>query len=367
MKNKNKIDKPFLFTVISLLSIGCIMVVSTSSVVGFANYQDSYFFIRKHFIYIALGFVWFILGIYFPHKKYKEYLPYIICFSLLLLIGPFIKGIGVSVGGASRWVNLGFFQFQPVEVSKFAIIVFIATYLDNKKENIRNLVSGVFPLFFMVGVYCTILFMQPDLGNVLVITSIMMGLLVISRAKIEHLLGTMLLGLSGIIYNIFTHAYQLERIKSFLSPWSDPLGRNYHAIQSFIAIGLGGFQGLGLGQSKLKYFYLPLHYSDFIFSILCEEGGFILGAAVIALFSVLFFRGILISSRATNEYSYYLGIGLTLLLVIQAILNIGVVIGVFPITGVTLTFISFGGTSLIISMFCAGVVLNISKTNDKKN
>ncbi|MFC1753491.1 putative lipid II flippase FtsW [Thermoproteota archaeon] len=348
------------FSMLALVVIGLIMMFSTSFIVGFANYNDSYFFIKRHIVFLAIGAIGFLSALKIPLRVYKRMIIPGLIFSLLLLGSTFIPGIGVMVGGAHRWVNAGLFNLQPVEIVKFFIIVFIALVLENKRESITSFKQGILPILFVLGIPLLILAKQPDLGNIVLISSVTMALFWISRIRLVHIASLIMMGFAGIGITILTHAYQLERIKTFLSPWQDPTGKSYHIIQSFIAIGSGGLYGLGLGQGKLKYFYLPLHYSDFIFSILCEEGGFILGSLVIVLFTMLLFSGIRIAKNAKTEFGYYLGMGLILLLVVQAFINMGVVIGVFPVTGIPLTFISFGGTSLITSMVYVGILLRIA-------
>jgi cell division protein FtsW len=378
LRNKNKlnikklifnesVDTVFFYIMLALIFIGSIMLLSTSAVVGFANYSDGYFFIKKHCLFIFLGAVCFLAGLSLPHQIYKKYVMPGLIVSTLLLIGTFLPVIGVNAGGASRWLNLGLLHFQPIEVAKFFIIVFISTSIVNKGEDIKDFTKGVLPILLIVCLPVLILILQPDLGNALLILGITIVMLFISDMRLDHILLLMLGGILFIITTVLTHSYQLQRITSFLSPWDDPMGKNYHIIQSFIAIGSGGIFGLGLGQSKLKFFYLPLHYSDFIFSIICEEGGFILALIVLGLFIALFYKGVHIAIKSGNAFSFYLAFGLTLLLVMQALINICVVIGIFPITGIPLTFISFGGSSFVTSMFAVGVIMNVSKESNRLN
>ncbi len=357
------VDTIFFYIILALIVLGSIMLLSTSSVVGFANYSDSYFFIKKHCFFIILGIICLLAGLNIPHQRYKEYAMPGLLVSTLLLIGPFLPVIGVKAGGASRWLNLGLCYLQPIEITKFFIIVFISTSIVNKGVGIKDFTKGVLPILMVICLPVLILILQPDLGNTILILGITMVMLFISDMRLDHLLLLILSGLFCLVVTVFTHSYQLQRIIGFISPWDDPLGKSYHIIQSFIAIGSGGIFGLGLGQSKLKFFYLPLHYSDFIFSIICEEGGLILALIVLGLFLALFYRGIRIAVKSCNEFSFYLAFGLTLLLVMQALINICVVIGILPITGIPLTFISFGGSSFVTSMFAVGVILNISKAN----
>ncbi|MGE4170494.1 MAG: putative lipid II flippase FtsW [Candidatus Margulisiibacteriota bacterium] len=357
----SKIDWFFLLAMAALVLIGAIMMLSSSAVVGFTSFNDSYYYVKKHLLYLAMGSVAFLVGIRVHHSLYKKWALQGLALASFLILLTIIPGIGQKMGGANRWLNLGFFQFQPSELAKFFIVVFLAVSLERKQRYLKNFAKGVMPILAVIAVPALILALQPDLGNVILIMGVTLTLLLLSETKMGQF--TLLGGLAGlvVVVNVLIHPYQMDRVKSFIDPWRDPAGKNYHIIQSFIAIGSGGFMGQGLGQSKLKYFYLPLQYSDFIFSIICEEGGFVLGAFVILLFAVLFHRGFHIARRANNRFSAYLAMGLTLLLVYQAYINIAVVIGVFPVKGIPLTFISFGGTSLIVSMFASGVILNISK------
>jgi cell division protein FtsW len=308
-----------------------------------------------------MGFVALMIGLKIPHLLYKKFALLGLIAGTGLLGLTLIPGLGVRILGASRWLNIAGIQIQPVEFSKFFIAVFLASSLENKKAMRNDFFKGIFPVLFVVGFPVLILILQPDLGNSILILGITCILIFLYNARLLHLILLGLLGACFFVINLLTHPYQMARITSFISPFADPLGKDYHMVQSLIAVGSGGFLGSGLGQSKLKYFYLPLQYSDFIFAILCEEGGFLLAAGVICLFLFLFYRGLNISWASERDFSKYLGVALTLFIVIQAFINMGMVIGFFPVTGIPLTFISLGGTSLISSMFSMGVLLNISK------
>jgi cell division protein FtsW len=354
---------PLLIVTGLLIAIGIIMLFSTSPVIGFTGYNDSYFFIKKYFFSLFIGSIALILGILIPYKTYQKYAFAGIFFSISLLLLTFLPEIGRKVGGANRWLNLYIIQFQPVEIVKFFIAIFLAAAIAHKKNELKFFFKGLIPILLILGIPLALLGLQPDLGNIILILGVSFTLLFLSNTKLWHFFILIISGCGLIIGSILSHPYQIARIKTFLSPWADPLGQNYHTIQSFTAIGSGGLFGLGLGQSKLKYFYLPLHYSDFIYSIICEEGGFILALIVLFLFAFLFFTGLKIALRSSDTFGRFLAIGLTLFLVGQAIINIGVVVGLLPTTGIPLTFISYGGSSLISSLFFIGVLLNISKSS----
>jgi cell division protein FtsW len=340
------------------------MIISTSSVVGYTGYNDSYYFIKKHFLYLVLGFGLLTVGLKTPHQRYYKWVWWGLGVSCFLVILTLIPGVGVQAFGARRWINLGVFTFQPVEMLKFFVITFTAAILSNKKDKIKSFQKGLIPLFGVVLVPILLTAKQPDLGNVLLMGAVIYSLLFVGRARLFHLFGMVGLGATGVVGSVLLHPYQMQRIRTFLDPFADPLGKSYHIVQSFIAIGSGGIWGVGIGASRLKYSYLPLQYSDFIFSIICEEGGFILAAVVIALLVGFFQRGMKIALQSSNLFSYYLALGLTLQIVLQSFINIAVVVGVFPTKGIPLAFISFGGTSLIMSMFTVGVLLNISMSSN---
>ncbi len=358
-----KLDWISFVAMLSLVTIGLIMIFSTSSVVGMSYYNDGYFFIRKHLMFLAAGTLAFILGCIVPHHQYKKFAIAGLLFSLFLLVGTLIPGWQIQAGGATRWINLGLFQLQPVEVVKFFVVVYLSLFLENRPNALRYFGKGVLPVLVLLLFPLLLLAKQPDLGNLLLVLMIAFLFIFVGGIAWRLLIG--LFGAAAIVVGayILRNPYQIDRIKTFLFPWSDPLGKSYHIIQSFITIGSGGFWGRGIGEGKLKYFYLPMQYTDFIFAIICEEGGFLLAGVVIALFGVLFYRGLYIALKSQRPFSFYLGFGITFLLIIQALINIGVVIGVFPVTGIPLTFISFGGTALIMSMFYVGVLQNIYKTN----
>lgn len=356
-----------LLSTVGLLTIGMIMIFSTSSIVGLKYYNNSFFFIKKHIIFLILGSVMCVLGYRIPYTKYKKIAFAGFCISTVITYLSLVPGIGVEVGGAKRWINLVLFKFQPVEMLKFFVITYTAVYLHNKRKSLHEFQAGILPLLVILAVPLFIIALQPDLGNVLLIVSVIASLFLLSQIKILHLIGLGFSAIMILIFYIFQHPYQMSRIKAFLFPWEDPLGRSYHILQSFTAIGSGGLFGLGIGQSKLKYFYLPLNYSDFIFSVICEEGGFILGGIVVLLFFIFFVYAMKIVKKSKDPFTLYLSCGLVLLLLLQAVINIAVVIGLLPVTGIPLTFISYGGTSLVVSLFFVGVLLNINKYNSVNN
>jgi cell division protein FtsW len=364
---RRKPDKLLLGVTFGLVFIGMLMILSSSSYIGYANYADSYYFIKKHSMYLLIGLVAMTIGWRIPYSRYQSWLLPGFVASLILVFLTLIPGVGVKTLGASRWLQLGPITIQPVEMMKFAIFVYLAHFLQTKKDHIGSITKGLIPLFSVILIPALLIAKQPDLGNDILIFVVTLCLIFISGAKIKHLATMALAGISAVSFSILLHPYQLQRIKTFLDPFSDPLGKSYHIIQSFIAIGSGGIFGSGLGQSKLKYHYLPLQYSDFIFSILCEEGGLILAGIVLTLIGLMLRQGLRIANNAPDAFGRYLATGLTLQLVLQSLINIAVVTGVFPTKGIPLAFISFGGTSLVMGLFYVGVLINIGMgQHDKK-
>jgi len=360
--HKKEPDYFLLSTVLLLLAIGILMILSSSASVGLRIFNDSYYFIKKHFIYLVLGLGAFAFGFSYPYSNYKKITIKGLIISLLLLLCTYIPGLKINAGGASRWINLGLFSFQPAELVKFFLIVFIANAASNKKERIKDFILGIFPILLMVGLVSLFILKQPDLGTTIVIFFTTFAMLFAAGANILHLILLALVSFRSISWLIMRTPYQRQRFLAFLNPWQDSLGKGFHIVQSLLAVGSGGFWGVGLGQSRQKFAYLPQQFTDFIFAIICEEGGFIAGTFVIVLYLTFTIRGYRIANNTSDRFGQLLAIGLTFMISCQAMINILVVLGLSPTTGITLPFISFGGTSLIMSLFFVGVLTNISKT-----
>lgn len=360
-----KFDWILLVPVISLIIIGIVMIFSSSSIVGFSNYNDSFFFIKRHLVFLTMGIGAFFIGVLVPFNFYKKYVGVLVVATIVLLILT-LSPLGVKVGGAQRWLDLAFFRFQPAEVAKFTVVILIGIALDRKKSILNHFLKGGIPLVLIVMIPIILLIMQPDLGNSGLILVVFISLLFLSSFPLRYIFTFLGISVVSLIGIILSHPYQLLRIQSFLNPWEDPTGKNYHMVQSLIAIGSGGITGVGLGESKLKFFYLPLQYSDFIFSIICEEGGLILAVIVISMYFFILFKSYQIAKSAEEVFAFYLAMGCAFLVCFQAFINIAVVLGLFPVTGIPLTFISYGGTSLITSMFYIGVILNVSNASKLK-
>jgi cell division protein FtsW len=283
----------------------------------------------------------------------------LICFGLLLLV--LIPGVGVVRGGARSWLGISSFGIQPSEFMKLAMVIFLANHLTEKKDKIDSFLKGLLPPLAIMGTAFGLIMLQPDLGTGAVMALASLIVIYTAGARIRHLSSLALVGAAGLVGLILAAPYRLQRITAFLDPWQDPLGAGYQAIQSLYAIGPGGLVGLGLGMSRQKFNYLPEPQTDFIFSILSEELGYIGGAAVILLFIVLVWRGIRAAITAPDLFGSLLAVGIIGIVGVQVFINIGVVIGMLPVTGITLPLVSYGGSSLTLLLTALGILLNISR------
>ena len=363
---KNPIDFTLLITILLLLSIGLIMLLSASSPSALSESGNSYsyFFRQAIFAVAGLFMMWVISNI--DYRFYQKYykLAYIIAFLLLLAV-PLV---GTEVNGAKRWINITeSFSFQPSEMAKLLMIIFYAGILVKNRDELNKYGKGFFKHIIMVAPIIVLLLIEPHFSASMIIIGIVAIMMIVAGCKFWHfLVSGLVVGVPGIIGLILLEPYRLQRVTTFLNPWSDPTGDGWQVIQSLYAIGSGGLFGAGLGESKQKYLYIPEPHNDFIFSILAEELGFIGCAVVIILFAIFIWRGILIAMRSPDMFGSLIAIGITAQVAIQVIINIAVVTSSMPATGMPLPFFSYGGTSLFILLCEMGLLLNISKAGAKK-
>ena len=358
-----KMDYKLFISVILISLFGILMIYSSSSIWSEYKFNDSYKYLKMQSFFFVIGLILMIYISKIDYMKYKKNANKIlfICFIFLVLV--LIPGIGTIRNGSRSWFGIGGLGVQPSEFMKLAIIIFTSKYLSNNPKEVRNIVKGVFPILFITLIAFALIMLQPDLGTGAIILVSVVGLLFISGVDMSFFIKTGVLGLLGLTGLIIAAPYRIKRIISFINPWADPLGTGFQSIQSLYAIGPGGLLGMGLFNSVQKHFYLPEPQTDFIFSIISEELG-ILGIIIVSiLFITIFKRCISISLNCNNLFGKYLSFGITFQLAFQTILNLSVVVGLVPITGVTLPFLSYGGSSLIITMISIGIILNISKNN----
>ena len=354
-----KIDKILLISVIILSLFGLLMIYSSSSIWATYKYNDPYKYLKSQAIFLILGYFIIFITSKVDYHLYKKYSNHILIISIILLILVLIPGIGTIRNGSRSWFGIGSFGIQPSEFAKLGLIIFTSKYLTRNK--IKYIKSSVLPLLLIVLLIFGLIMLQPDFGTGVIIVITIVALLFVSGVNMSFFIKIGLLGLIGVVILVIIAPYRLERITSFLNPWKDPLGSGFQIIQSMYAIGPGGLLGMGLGNSIQKHFYLPEPQTDFIFSIISEELGFAGILIVTTLFITIIYRSITISIKQEDNFAKYLSFGITFSLAFQTLLNLMVVVGLIPVTGVTLPFLSYGGSSLLISLVSIGIVLNISK------
>ncbi len=364
MPSKLKIDRCLLIVTIILIIFGLLMVYSASSIVAVYKYDDKYYFFKRQFIYAVISVVVMILISTMDINKIYKVTPILFLIGIIFLILVLIPKIGLVRGGARSWIGIGSLSFQPSEFIKLAMILFLARILSNYDKQIVKF-KNFFLLLILVGAIFGLIMLQPDFGTGLVIVLCSVLLLFISGAPFKYFLFLIILGVALLLVLIISAPYRLERIFAFIDPWQDPLGSGFQAIQSLYALAPSGLFGLGFNKSIQKHFFLPEPQNDFIFAIVCEELGLIGGAILLILFLILILRMIIIGKKLENNYYKYLTYGVSLSFFVQIFINIGVVIGLLPITGITLPIISYGGTSLMMSLSLIAVVLNVSRYVDE--
>ncbi|ALS21368.1 MULTISPECIES: stage V sporulation protein E [Paenibacillus] len=361
VKARSAPDMLMLGSTLLLLGIGVVMVYSASAVLAFREFGDAFYYLKRQALFAALGIMAMVFTMNTDYWIWKKYAKLVLIICFILLVAVLIPGIGVVRGGARSWLGIGSFGIQPSEFMKIGMIIFLSNWLSEKQNTITLFGKGLLPPLGLVGLAFGLIMLQPDLGTGAVLVGASLLIIYTAGARLVHLSYLGLVGVLGLVGLIAAAPYRLKRITAFLDPWQDPLGAGYQAIQSLYAIGPGGLVGLGLGMSRQKYSYLPEPQTDFIFSIIAEELGFIGGTFVLALFILLLWRGMRTAITAPDTFGSLLAAGIVGMIAVQVIINIGVVIGMFPVTGITLPLISAGGSSLTLMLTSIGVLLNISR------
>lgn len=361
VKARSAPDMLMLGSTLLLLGIGVVMVYSASAVLAFREFGDAFYYLKRQALFAALGIMAMVFTMNTDYWIWKKHAKLVLIICFILLVAVLIPGIGVVRGGARSWLGIGSFGIQPSEFMKIGMIIFLSNWLSEKQNTITLFGKGLLPPLGLVGLAFGLIMLQPDLGTGAVLVGASLLIIYTAGARLVHLSYLGLVGVLGLVGLIAAAPYRLKRITAFLDPWQDPLGAGYQAIQSLYAIGPGGLVGLGLGMSRQKYSYLPEPQTDFIFSIIAEELGFIGGTFVLALFILLLWRGMRTAITAPDTFGSLLAAGIVGMIAVQVIINIGVVIGMFPVTGITLPLISAGGSSLTLMLTSIGVLLNISR------
>jgi cell division protein FtsW len=357
-----KVDGWLLSAAMLLVAMGVLMVFSTTAVSSQQSSGDSSVMIRHHFIHIVLGLIALVACLSCsPRSLYRAAVPLLVG-SLFLLLITLIPGIGYVAGGARRWLVLGPLRLQPGEIAKLCSIVYFASYIDRQEHKMRRFGSGVLLPFAILGVFAMLLLAEPDFGSTVIILIVVFCQLFLF-CRMQHMLAVGSVAAAGLAALVVTSPYRMKRFITFLDPFEHPTSSGYQLIQSLIAVGSGGLTGEGLGAGKQKLFYLPAAHTDFIFAVIAEELGIFGAVFVLAIFLLILYRGLKITQRLLPApYLASLALGCTLLIVVPALLNMGVVLGMLPTKGMVLPFVAYGGTAMIVHLAVLGILLRLSRT-----
>jgi cell division protein FtsW len=360
-------DKPFAVLVFCLLAFGLIMLASASWPLGFDRFNDGYYFLKHQLLYGCLpGIVGALVAWRIPYDTLRRFAPHMLGLSLLLLVLVFIPGIQADFGTSRSWIAIGGISFQPSELAKLTFLIYLAAWLENRtKHEIKSLSEGLLPFLTVLGVLSLLLILQPDTGTLGIIVLTAFAVYFAAGAPVHHLVALALAGSGALALLLKLSPYRADRVLTFLHPELDPLGVGYHINQALLAIGSGGIFGRGYGHSLQKFQYLPEVAGDSIFAVMSEEFGFILVCVFLVFYLSFLYRGFTIAEQASDAFGRYLVLGIICWFGIQAFVNIGAMVGLMPITGVPLPFISYGGTALAVSLTAVGVILNISGVKHK--
>ncbi len=358
-------DIQLLFPVLFLVGIGIVMVYSASSALALKKYGSDYFFLKKQALFTLVGVMVLVICRHFPYRLYRPLAYPLLAVAIILLIAVLIPQFSVSAGGATRWLRIGRLSFQPSELARIAMVIYLAYSLEKKGAKLKDLTVGFLPHIFILAVLCGLIIQQPDFGSV-VILSVMTGLMMfIGGVRIKHLLvATAALAPIGM-YLLMSAEYRWRRLLGFLDPWQYPAGEGYQIVHSLMAFGTGGITGTGIGKGYQKLFYLPEPHTDFIFSVIGEELGLIGVLAIVGLYAWIIVRGTQIAKNTNDHFGSFLAMGLTIAMGLQIVVNMGVALSLLPTKGLTLPFMSYGGTSLLLNMASIGILMNISATGSR--
>ncbi len=354
-------DGTVLIVAVILTLIGLVMVFSASGVVAGNRFHDAIYFLKRQIAWLLFGFILLQLASRLDYLVWRKLAVPILAVTCVLLVLVLIPSIGVAVKGARRWLKLGPISLQPAEMVKLVAVFYVAAYLTNKGERIKEFKAGFLPPLLVVGLLSGLVLLQPDLGTVVVVGAVTLGLLFLGGARLLHLSGLIPMFLIAVGLLIWKSPYRLQRLLIFLDPTKDPTGAGFQVNQSFLAFGSGGPFGVGLGAGKQKLYFLPEAHTDFVLALVGEELGLVGTAAVMLLFAILIMKGLQIAGRAQDPFGRHLAYGITLLIGAQAMINASVATGLLPTKGLTLPLVSYGGSSLLVNLLAIGILLSISR------
>jgi cell division protein FtsW len=367
IKKTSQFDHILLFVVVALMGVGLVMVYSASSITSLAQMSDSLYYFKRQLLWVIVGLAAMLLTSGIPYNKLEKIAVPLLGIAIVLLIIVLIPGVARDIGGAKRWIRFGSIGFQPSEFAKICFVLYMAHSISVRQKVIKNFLHGMLPDLFVTALVFVLIYKEPNLSTATLIGGTYFAMYFLGSGSLINLGALAGCGAVLVTSLIFQAGYRMKRFWAFIDPWENAKTSGYHIIQSLVAIGSGGIWGLGLGQSRQKFFILPERHTDFIFAITCEELGLIGGVAVLILFFILIWRGLYIASRAPNTFGFLTAAGITTVIGLQVIVNIGVVLSLMPTTGVTLPFISYGGSSTLFLAIGIGILLNISRYGSQDN
>ncbi len=367
MNTPRHFDHLLLFFVVGLMLIGLIMVYSASSVTSLATMSDGFYYFKRQLMWVIVGLLAMVGVSHVPYQKLEKFAVPLLGLAIFLLILVLVPGVARDIGGAKRWIRFGGIGFQPSEFAKLCFVIYMAHSISLRQERIKNFMHGMLPDMIVSAVLFILIYKEPNLSTAALIGGTYLTLYFLGNGSLANLGGLAAGGAVLIVALIFQAGYRMRRFWAFIDPWENARTSGYHIIQSLVAIGSGGFWGLGLGQSRQKFFILPERHTDFIFAIICEELGLVGGVLVLLMFLALLWRGLYIATRAPDNFGFLLASGITAIIGLQVLVNIGVVLSLMPTTGITLPFVSYGGSSLVFLAIGIGILLNISRYGAGRN
>ena len=354
-----RIDPLIVGITLALSLGGLVMVFSASGVMAENKFTNATYYLQRQIVWMLLGFGVLLVGSFIDYRQWKRWIPMVVggCIVGLLLV----LAVGPQINGARRWLALGFFSIQPTEMAKLAVVLYLAAFLSNPQRRVTDWQRGFLPPVAMVGIICGLIVVEPDLGSTVVISLVFVSMMYLAGARVRHLAylgGPMILGVGALIW---MSPERWERMTTFMNPFEDRQGAGYQLVQSILALENGGLFGVGLGQGKQKLMFLPEGHTDFVLALVGEELGLIGTCGLLALFAILVCKGFRVAALAPDLFGRYLALGITMLLGIQALINAGVVSGLLPTKGLTLPLVSYGGSSLLVTMLALGILLSVAR------
>jgi cell division protein FtsW len=366
MELRRGFDSSILLLAVVLTCFGVVMVYSSSSIMAAKRYGDGFYFLKRQGLFALIGFAVMVLVMQIDYHRLRRLAVPFFLGCAALLVAVLIPGLGSHAGGASRWIRLPGFSVQPAELAKLGLVMYMAHSLSKKGEKIRSLKFGFIPYVVVLACLLFLVLLQPDLGSAITLAAVAMMMLLVAGTRLTYVLSMGILAMPFLYFAVMNVDYRRRRIMAFLNPWEDPTNTGFQIIQSWIAIGTGGLFGNGLGEGKQKLFFLPEAHTDFIFAVVGEELGFAGVLVIAAMFLLLVLRGTRAALNAPDDFGRNLAFGVTLLLGLQAFVNIAVVLGLLPTKGLALPFISYGGTSMVTTLLAVGILLNVSSQGQEE-